>query len=184
MLREAARIGKPKLVEMLLESGASTFETDAKGNTALMCASGKNHLAVVRQLLTAGADPALRTKDGKTAADYAECGGNAAIVKLLSPTASHMVLPKETFKAVGCGDMAALEAWLSGGGHVDAQEENGVTMLTAASITGNEAMVATLLQRGASVNLQSTTGSTALMWASYHNHPAVLRQLLAAGWLW
>ena len=77
------------------------------------------------------------------------------------------------------GDVQAFEAWLSGGGHVDARDKRvGSTMLMAASFEGNAAMVAALLQRGASVDLQNTIDDTALMRAS---HPAVVRQLLTAG---
>ena len=70
-----------------------------------------------------------------------------------------MVLPLATYNEVGDGQMAALAAWLRGGGHVDAQEEKlGNTMLQLASAKGEEAMVAALLQRGASANLQNKAG--------------------------
>ena len=57
-----------------------------------------------------------------------------------------MVLPQEMFCAVGHGDLPAVEAWLRGGGHVDAREETtGATMLMGASVWDNDAVVVELL---------------------------------------
>jgi ankyrin repeat protein len=75
-----------------------------------------------------------------------------------------------------------VEAWLRGGGHVDArEEERGTTMLMSASARGDEATVAALLQRGASVDLQRNKGVTALMIATNENRLTIVRRLLAAG---
>ena len=66
------------------------------------------------------------------------------------------------------GDMHAVAAWLDGGGGMDARcaEHENMTLLMAAAVGGQEAMVRMLMQRGASVNLQDPFGVTALMLAA------------------
>ena len=74
-----------------------------------------------------------------------------------------------------------MEAWLGGGDHVDARLESGCTMLMGASVGGDEAMVAALLERGASVNLQNNNGVTALRYAVAHGNADVAEFLRAHG---
>jgi hypothetical protein len=66
MLREAARVGNAKLVRMLLDAGASAFETDMQADTALIIAAKyateadcAGHVAVC-QILKKVMDGALR----------------------------------------------------------------------------------------------------------------------------
>ena len=63
------------------------------------------------------------------------------------------------------GDAHAVAAWLDEGGGVDARcsERGDSTLLMAAALGGQKAVVRVLLQRGASVNLQGSNGATALM---------------------
>ena len=67
--------------------------------------------------------------------------------------------------ALHAGDAQAVTAWLDEGGGVDARcaERNDTTLLMAAALGGQEAVVQMLLQCGASVNLQASFGQTALM---------------------
>lgn len=60
-----------EVVEMLVGRGASLDPVDDRGRSALMIAAGRDHPQIVRWLLEHGADPALRDKEGKTAADLA-----------------------------------------------------------------------------------------------------------------
>ena len=80
------------------------------------------------------------------------------------------------------GDTHAVAAWLDEGGGVDAgcAEHGGMTLLVAAAVGGQEAMVRMLLQRGASVNLQNILGITALMAAATKGHTTTVQALLDA----
>ena len=80
------------------------------------------------------------------------------------------------------GDTHAVAVWLDEGGGVDARcaEEDGMTLLMAATAGGQEAMVRMLLQRGASVNLQDSFGFTALMDAAANGHTRTVQALLDA----
>ena len=61
----------PSLVKFFVENGAALNYQSSYGNTALILASMWGHSEVVRFLLTKGADPSLKTKDGFTALDEA-----------------------------------------------------------------------------------------------------------------
>ena len=127
-------------------------------DTPLMEASYYNHLAIVRRLLAAGADPALRAKDGGTAADAAEQQGHAAVLKLLrkhartpaaaaaSPAASSAsdgsavdapAAPADPMVLPAGG--VAMEPWLRCGGHGDARNADGQTLLGCAGFPGSGA---------------------------------------------
>jgi ankyrin repeat protein len=86
------------------------------------------------------------------------------------------------FAAAGEGDAQAVTAWLGEGGGLDARwsEKYGVTLLMAAAVGGQEAMVRMLLRLGASVNLQNSEGCTALMGAAGNGRTTMVQALLDA----
>ena len=171
------------MVTALLQHGASVsvnMQNYRLGATALMIASQKNQLAVVRKLFAAGADPTLRTKlvrlpDGspdptedrsRTAADIAEKSGHAAVVNAIYAHPPMLLLPPETERGVRRNKVGAIRAWMRDGGHVDARGTEAMTMLMLSCRNGFDSLVTALLQRGASVNLQNEHGDTALNQAS------------------
>lgn len=58
-----------EVVSYLLDAGAHVDSRDARGRTALMIAAEGNRSEIVKLLLAHGADPTLRDKAGKRAAD-------------------------------------------------------------------------------------------------------------------
>jgi ankyrin repeat protein len=58
-----------KVVSYLLEAGAHIDDRDARGRTALMIAAEGGRAEIANLLLARGADPSLKDKTGKTAAD-------------------------------------------------------------------------------------------------------------------
>ena len=75
-----------------------------------------------------------------------------------------------------------MEAWLGGGGDVDARDEEfESTLLMTAAVCGHKSIVEMLLGRKAAVDLRGPGASTALMTAAHNGHPAVVRRLLEAG---
>jgi ankyrin repeat protein len=62
------------------------------GATALMAAAGKGRLDDVAALLTAGADPLLRSRDGSSAHDWAAKFGHSEVADFL---AGHMEVRKD-----------------------------------------------------------------------------------------
>lgn len=67
-------IPEPQAIEVvsyLLEAGVHVDDHDARGRTALMIAAEGGHAGIADLLLAKGADPSLRDKAGKRAADLA-----------------------------------------------------------------------------------------------------------------
>jgi ankyrin repeat protein len=58
-----------EVVSYLIETGAHVDDRDARGRTALMISAEGNHADIAKVLLAHGADPALKDKTGKRAAD-------------------------------------------------------------------------------------------------------------------
>ncbi len=58
-----------KVVEYLLDAGAHVDDRDDRGRTALMIAAEGGHADIAALLLARGADPSLKDKAGKRAAD-------------------------------------------------------------------------------------------------------------------
>jgi ankyrin repeat protein len=82
-LHAAAAAKEIDIVRMLLERGADANARQQAGYTALMeCARGGRE-DMVSLLLAHGADPALKSDDGKSASDLAREQGHAAIAERL-----------------------------------------------------------------------------------------------------
>lgn len=92
----AVAFGKKETVAFLLQNGAKvdqpvnvSYEPNKITNveivngTALILAVCKGDRMMVRLLLHAGADPKAKTKDGKTALDFAKFKGDKIIIKML-----------------------------------------------------------------------------------------------------
>src|SRR5882757_2516670 len=72
-----------KVVSYLLDAGAHIDDRDARGRTALMIAAEGGRAEIANLLLARGADPSLKDKAGKSAAD----------LTVLSPLRERLTLP-------------------------------------------------------------------------------------------
>jgi uncharacterized protein len=80
-----ARLGFIEAMKVLLAAGAAVDEPAEGAPTPLMEAAGAGQEKAVALLLEHGADPALRDRDGLSAADYAQRNGHAALASRLAP---------------------------------------------------------------------------------------------------
>ena len=192
LLIAAAAGGQEAMVRRLLQRGASINLQDSLGITALMGAAANGHTAIVQALLDTKADASLQATHGDTALMLAEQEKHTATVQLLRQHAKRRdAVKKDDLSVVGTalydaafeGDAHAVAAWLHKGGGVDAgcaEHKGANTLLMAAAVGGQEAMVRMLLQRGVSVNLQDSLGFTALMCSARMGHTATVQVLLDA----
>ena len=60
-----------KLVSALLDRGAKLDEVDDRGMTALMVSTELGHIETIEELVKRGASKDVKSKEGKTAMDYA-----------------------------------------------------------------------------------------------------------------
>ena len=83
-LMEAGHKGLTKVVELLIARGANVDAQNKYGETALIVSSLEGaEPAVVKALLTAGANKDLTDVDGFTAFDMAKKHGNESLIELL-----------------------------------------------------------------------------------------------------
>ncbi len=78
----AGRTEKVAVVEVLIPATPDLDARQGAGWTPLMLAAGNGMETTVAQLLKAGADPALFSESGKTAADLARDGGHETVLAL------------------------------------------------------------------------------------------------------
>ena len=70
-------------MNLLLQAGATVDAVGNNGWTALHLAAYHGYIQVVEALLNAGADKAVKDKNGRTALDDAQRKNHPAVVKLL-----------------------------------------------------------------------------------------------------
>lgn len=73
------------VLRVLVDAKARVDARGPQGETALMCAAAAGAAPSVSLLLQAGADPRLKSSDGRTAAEWAESAGHTDIAALLKP---------------------------------------------------------------------------------------------------
>ena len=88
VLDVAIYLGYAMSIDVLIEAGVGVSDIDGvigrdqpngKGNTALMCAAAITHVKALQHLLGIGADPHIKNKDGKTAANMVGTARHASI---------------------------------------------------------------------------------------------------------
>jgi ankyrin repeat protein len=165
----AAQHGSVEMVTLLLERGANlagegtgTNRPDRMtplhyaGITLNNPSSRSDHLAVIKLLLSKGADPNARNDGGGTPLHSATRSDRSAIV----------------------------EALLNAGANVNAVDNNGNTALHDAAASGSDTAAWVLIARGANVNAVTKFGTTALHEAARNDnlrHYEIVKALLAAG---
>jgi ankyrin repeat protein len=148
-------------VKLLVARGAQVNTRDKESRTALMFAVDRGDVEVVEALLQAGADASVVNEKGATALMYA----------LQEPSPYN---PQETAKLTK-RRIEAARLLLSRGniGDVNAQNEDGETLLVRAVNLGEPELVKALLDHGADVNRYDVLGSTAVILAYEKDQPAI-----------
>ncbi|KAI2494865.1 serine/threonine kinase [Fragilaria crotonensis] len=187
-LIQNAKVGNLEKVRDLLRRGANV---NAKhwlfGNTALILASWKCHLEVVRTLLNhRGVDVNIKDNDGYTALILASGNGHLEVVRALLNHDGVDVNIKDNdgdaalTLASGNVHLEVVRALLMHNGvDVNIKDDLGRTALIRASYMDHLEVVRALLNHdGVDVNIKSNNGDTALICASWKGHLEVVRALL------
>ena len=152
-------------VKLLVARGAQVNTTDKEGRTALMLAVDRGDVEIVEALLQAGGDASVVNKEGATVLMYA----------LQEPSPYN---PQETAKLTKRRIEAARMLLLRGNiGDVNAQNEDGETLLMRAVNLGEPELVKALLDRGADANHSDVLGTTPVILA-YEKDQAAIQELL------
>ena len=91
------------------------------------------------------------------------------------------IKPEVFLQAVKSGDVAEVKRLIEAGADVNAQSNNGYTVLMAASQYGQLEVCKLLIEKGAEVNTGPWDGRTALILASKEGHKEVAQLLIEAG---
>lgn len=151
LLMLAARSGNADLVDQLIRRRAKVAARNRYGDDALLLASFRGHLAVVK-LLVAGGAPVNR-QGGWQPLAYAAFNGQVEVMRHL----------------------------LGQGANINGASDNGTTALMVAARNGHLEAVQLLLQHKPEVDRINEAGGTALKWALAANHTDIAALLRKAG---
>lgn len=158
----------------------------------LAAAALQENIAVIKLLLSSGADPAAKDLYGCTALHIAAARGHSNIIRLLVKAAgvsvqSHNISNNTPLHyAILNGHLEATSTLLELGAWVSSRDKYGSVALHFAVMAdkNSEALVDLLIQADADVNVQSPTyyhDETPLMFAANWGRSEVVAKLLAAG---
>lgn len=179
----ASRVGDVDKMKEMLIAGFDVHSVDAKGNSALIIASGRGRVEAIRILLAHNASVEFFTLQGlfqgKTALMWASSQGRVEAVTLLIQAGAsvHREMDSGVFQgktalmwASSQGRYEVVRVLLSATANVDHFSRignfKGKTALMWASSQGRLETVNVLLEAGAAVNMADNDGITALMWAA------------------
>ena len=166
----ASQMGRPALVQLLLDRGAGVNVADAKFRaTPLIWAGLSNNSQVTKLLLEHGANPKAKEAQGGTTALQAAAGrGNLESVQMLlakgAPLNDKDKLSRTpSMLAAARGRNTVLRVLAEKGADLKTVDREGNTALMWAAKSGNAETVKLLLERGANVNAVNLAGLTALL---------------------
>ena len=190
-LIKAVKSGNVKAVKLLLRAGVNVNAESSQPGTALMIASQKGHVEVVKLLLEQqGINVDIQTSLGWTALMTASIKGQVAVVKLLllqegiNVNAENSLGCTALMLAAPDGHVEVVRELLKvrqkGVQNIDVNAQNieGATALMLAVRTGHVEIVKLLLQEGINVDIQTSQGCTAFMFAAQDGHVEVVKLLL------
>jgi ankyrin repeat protein len=169
----------------LLDHGADPNVPSGKEreNALHVAARRGQSLAVIRQLLSHGADARAARADGSTAWLLARRGGHDEIAMLLEEAgaATQPLAPVDLLLAAcGRGDVDAARR-LASPVMIESLPPSDRMLLPEAAAAGRTATVSACLAAGFPVNTTDSIGATALHHAAIHGRAAIARVLLEAG---
>lgn len=187
-LHDASRNGDATAVADLIRRGVDVNAVSEKGRTALHLAAREGHLAVVQQLLTAGATIDLSATNlssdvGMTPLHLASLFGHRECAAALIEAGASLTSDNES-------DRSAL-MWAAVGGHVEIvsdlaeagadPNEGNEWGQTALHLSSDPACSSRLVDLGADIEARTWRGRTPIMIAVGNLHPPVVTRLIEIG---
>jgi ankyrin repeat protein len=192
-LLKAAEEVDEKAVAELLRQGANANAEDARGWTPLILAAQTGNVAMVRTLISAGANVNHRTstKRGSTALCFGVGGGNLDVVRAFLDSGADVNGKSRDgmtplYFAASLGALPIAELLISKGADVDLFANvdslgGSWNPLIVAVDRGRLEMVQLLLKHGAKSDVTNNKGFTVFMEVAKRPQPDVLKQLIEKG---
>lgn len=159
-LHIAAVYGRLKVVELLLEKGATVDARNEGDYTPLHLAAMNKHREVAELLLAKGADPSAKQGIGGTPLHLA-----------VLPTIERKIITWRSPEPRAGTEL--VELLLAQGVDINVRNDRGNTPLhTAAWIAGTDEVIELLLAQGADTNIRNNSGQTPLMLAEHYGQQA------------
>lgn len=185
-LMAACETGGVDVVRALIEKGADVHATELpEAKTALHCASGYGHEAIVTLLIDSGADVNAKSTNNATPLHFASHMGSLEVTKLLldcgadvNATTTKNVTPLHLASEYGHDDVTRL--LIRHGADVKAKTNTLDTALHMACFYGRVSVVTELLKEGAEVFDQNLRGWSCVLCARINGHVAVVNLLIHA----
>ncbi|XP_047206223.1 protein phosphatase 1 regulatory subunit 16A [Girardinichthys multiradiatus] len=171
-----------EIVQCLLDAGASVNACDSELWTPLHAAATCGHTGLVQLLIQAGADPLAVNADGNMAYDLCE---DEATLELLEMVMAEQGITRDQIdECRGAREMtmlADIQALIQTGADLNAQDNNGATLLHIASANGYMSVAELLVDHRAQLELKDSDGWTPLHAAACWGQIQVVELLVAHG---
>ncbi|TWW71110.1 protein phosphatase 1 regulatory subunit 16A [Takifugu flavidus] len=171
-----------EVVQCLLDAGACVNACDSELWTPLHAAATCGHTGLVQLLIQAGADLLAVNADGNMPYDLCE---DEATLELLEIVMAEQGITQDRideFRGVKEAAMLAdIQTLVQAGNDLNAQDDNGATLLHIASANGYLSVAELLLEHRAQVEVKDTDGWTPLHAASCWGHIQMVELLVANG---
>jgi ankyrin repeat protein len=183
---DAIRADDSKTVASLLVNGVGVNTKDDHGTTPLMYAAAVSSVAMMRQLIAAGAD--VNAKNSLDATALLWCTNNLEKVKLLTEKGADVNARSKRGRtplliaAAHDGNRTVVELLLKNGADLAAAQDNlKSNPLLEATAANDTATIKLLLEKGIDVNEKNAAGLTALMLAARDGNAEIVKSLIARG---
>ncbi|GIZ53848.1 ankyrin repeat domain-containing protein [Noviherbaspirillum aridicola] len=185
-LHLAADAGQTKVVECLLDHGASLNLGDGWKYTPVMLATKGGHLETLKSLIDRGADLNVSADRGTTALMVAADWGRIEALQLIIDKGGNIDDTNDDnrtalLQAAARGRTEVVRVLAEKGANVNAADNNGETPLLLAIQRRDTAAVEVLLEKGADVNARNRAGSTPLLLAVNQGTGDMVRLLAEKG---
>lgn len=170
------------IVQCLLDAGACVNACDSELWTPLHAAATCGHTGLVQILIQAGADLLAVNADGNMPYDL--CEDEATLELLEMAMAEQGITQDRIDECRGAKEksmLADLKAMIQNGADLNAQDDNGTTLLHIASANGYTSVAEQLLEQSAQLEVKDSDGWTPLHAASCWGQIQMVELLVAHG---